>query len=129
MKLDDATADRLRELGAAEDMLQWLREPETVRKLLDRQMCERCVTWPHDQDCEVAAAWRKLGMPQAEADLLSAWDEALRYTWHDIEQTKRRNAHERRMRQERQDAEAIREWAANADARQIAGNGSNSNEA
>lgn len=98
MKLDDATADRLRELGASDDMLQWLREPGAVRELLkyaplyaDRtEQCSGCgapageahQNWNGNdgkglRHCEVAAAWRALGDRRGALDVDNAWDEAL----------------------------------------------------
>lgn len=131
MKLDDATADRLRELGATEVMLRWLREPEAVMVLLARMQCD-CEAFahePHDQECAVAIAWRKLGMPHAEADVLNAWDEAKAYTEYDIRRLRERNASDARMRRGHEGVALIRQMA-NAtalldgvDARQIAGSG------
>lgn len=113
MNLDDATADRLRELGATEDMLQWLREPEAVRKLLARTHCEceRLIFESHDQDCEVAQAWHKMGHAEAKADVLNAWDEALLYSEDDIRRLRERNAWDARMRRGREGVAAIRETA------------------
>lgn len=94
MNLDQATEDRLRELGATDDMLRWLRHPEAVRALLKDPPADRngeCPStgtatgnkcWgdsfsPHIQDCAVAAAWRTLGDPRGQADIENAHDEAL----------------------------------------------------
>lgn len=87
MKIDQATEDRLRELGAVDDMLHWLREPDAVRLLLGNAevvvdgepRCAVCneVTWlTHDRECIVAAAWRRLKLPQWDDELERAETEA-----------------------------------------------------
>ena len=85
MKLDEATIDRLRELGATDDMLKWLEQPEAVRTLLklspynDAERCEACdedANDAHLRTCTVAAAWRTLGDPRGAADIEMAELEA-----------------------------------------------------
>lgn len=85
MNLDDATADQLRELGATEDMLTWLRHPEAVRTLvnLDPEVggdyaCQKCMSYAaHLSSCVVAAAWRALGDPRGAEDIERAHVEAI----------------------------------------------------
>ena len=87
MKLDDATVDRLRELGATEEMLTWLREPEAVRALLRLNptpsrvdvACDCGVDHDeaHFRTCIVVTAWRALGDPRGAEDVERAHEEAL----------------------------------------------------
>lgn len=101
MRLDTATIDRLRELGATDEMLRWLEHPEAVRVLLKGQPADRngecpgSVEYddatgdvcgrhcggseysPHLPDCPVAAAWRTLGDPRGAADIELAHEEAI----------------------------------------------------
>jgi hypothetical protein len=94
MKLDDATVDRLRELGATDDMLTWLREPEAVRMLLrhdptshaDCHQCAECGQhrWEgHLRECGVFAAWWALRHPWAFAAINAAHAEALEALFSD----------------------------------------------
>lgn len=93
MKLDEATADRLRELGATDDMVRWLEHPDAVRELLtytpttEGDDCAGCgvsafissdgrVGRAHLRSCEVVGAWRHLGDKRAAADLIAAELEA-----------------------------------------------------
>lgn len=90
MTLDEATIDRLRELGATDEMLTWLRHPEAVRALLKGEPTDRngeCTGAesgcygspyaPHIRLCEVAASWRTLGDPRGAQDIELAHEEAL----------------------------------------------------
>lgn len=96
MKLDTATVDRLKELGATDDMLKWLEQPEAVRELLkhepmtdiDQPQCPGCgVVFGQGEahrrtgygtgECPVATAWRALGDPRGAEDIERAWQEAI----------------------------------------------------
>jgi len=99
VKLDDATADRLRELGATDDMLTWLEQPEAVRELMRLSpqtgyRCESCAAYDdfaHERKCAVAAAWRALDDPRGAADIERAWDEAAAPRWPTRNTRLRRN--------------------------------------
>ena len=102
VKLDQATEDRLRELGATDDVLRWVRNPDAVRALLKDPPADRNGECPgsieyddasrdvrgfacggseydsHRRDCPIAAAWRALGDPRGAADIENAHEEALR---------------------------------------------------
>lgn len=88
MKIDQATEDRLREEGAAEDMLRWLRFPEAVRLLLEPRIefrqgepaCSVCGAYTflsHNRDCKVVDAWRLLKLPEFDEEIFTAHGEAL----------------------------------------------------
>lgn len=101
MNLDEATIDRLRELGIADDMLTWLAHPDAVRALLKLyvyagwgELCQECGGAEGDshlRSCAIAAAWRALGDPRGQADIERACEEA---EWED-----KRRYRERRMRE------------------------------
>lgn len=91
MKLDQATTDRLRELGATDDMLLWLEHPEAVRVLMANfsvldggwRTCVSCGEEvlndgaSHLRRCELAQALRSLQHPAIENDVEVAHEEAL----------------------------------------------------
>lgn len=100
MNLDEATIDRLRELGATDDMMTWLAHPSEVRALLKlspyngAERCDACDEDAYDAHlcaCPIAAAWRALGDPRGQADLERAREEA---DWED-----ERRDRERRLRE------------------------------
>lgn len=113
MKLDDATIDRLRELGATDEMLKWLEHPEAVRELLlhpplmeeyGEAICPRCdapTSVAHLPMCAVAAAWRTLGDPRGAEDVERAQTEALA-------SDRNRTAQAERARKEAEDRARIR---------------------
>jgi hypothetical protein len=88
MKLDQATADRLRELGASERMISWLEHPAAVERLLeldpyvgDDHECEECQSWSgsvHGRTCSIAAAWYALGDSRSDREIDTAWLLAVR---------------------------------------------------
>lgn len=95
MNLDEATIDRLRELGIADDMLTWLAHPDAVRAMLklgpynDADRCVACdedAVDAHLRACPIAAAWRALGDPRGQADIERARDEA---EWEDKSRERR----------------------------------------
>ena len=91
MKLDQATTDRLRELGATDDMLLWLEHPEAVRVVMANfsvldggwRTCVSCGEEivddgaSHLRRCQLAQALRSLRHPAIENDVEVAHNEAL----------------------------------------------------
>lgn len=96
--LDEATIDRLRELGATDDVLAWLARPDAVRTLLKLnvyagfgEVCQECGEGAGDahlRTCPIAAAWRALGDPRGQADIECAREEA---EWEDRRRDRRRS--------------------------------------
>jgi hypothetical protein len=86
MILDQPTIDALKERGATDDMLLWLKHPEHVRFLIDREpsldsydQCSSCQGhYPHHTSrCAFTEAWFKLKHPRFDSLYEGDWDSAL----------------------------------------------------